>query len=217
MVESIERNVPQAEAAHESILNLLRRELTLANGLSAVRPFLVMVANKTKLENPLFRGLMGSAFAIDSLDGMAARRNGGSRLGGLIDIIADHAVEFLMYARLKKEGIVPAWVPVVVGVRDVITDTIRASHIIVDPTILDKDKGVLKIEDSNLSESIIGSNVSRTGYALLKAVVALTAPSNPKLAKNLAIAAAGLSIIRGIPVLFNRENKKLVDAFKKIK
>jgi hypothetical protein len=96
-----------------------------------------------------------------------------------------------MYARLRNDGIVPAWIPAVVGARDVITDTLRASHMIVDPTILDKDKGVLKIEDSKLSESIIGSNVSRTGYALLKAAVALTAPSHPKLARNLAIAAQG--------------------------
>lgn len=188
----------------------LRKELTVANALSIARPLLVMAANKLDLKNPLYRGLIGLAFLTDALDGPIARGSGKSPFGGLIDIVADHATEVLMYSRLKKEGIVPNWVPGVVTARVIATDIVRASHLIKADEVSTENNGVLKIEASPLSETIVASRVSRAISGASKVAVPMAAPDYPRLARSLAILAVAFNVVRGLPVLFNKRNKKLL-------
>ncbi|GEM_PF-6895334 len=193
----------------------LRRELTPANALSLSRPFLVAGANRVGLEKPgMYRAFMIAAQVTDIFDGIAARKYGPSPYGGLIDIVSDHATEAVLYRGLKQEGIVPSWVPVITAARHVTTDLLRAGHTIFDSAVLHERNGILQLNGSETAKKVVGSRVMRGGFGALKAVVPFVAPSHPRLARDLSVVAAGVSVARGIPVVFNRENITLMKHIK---
>lgn len=70
---------------------------------------------------PLALGLILVAGLSDGLDGFLAKRfNWQSRLGGLLDPLADKALLVSMFVALAMTGLVPAWLTAVVIIRDLV-------------------------------------------------------------------------------------------------
>jgi cardiolipin synthase (CMP-forming) len=66
-------------------------------------------------------GLFLAAGASDAVDGWLARRAGGaSRLGAVLDPVADKALLVTMYVTLAAVGELPSWVATLVVFRDVV-------------------------------------------------------------------------------------------------
>ncbi len=198
----------------KGLANHVGAEITAANVLSVSRPMLVAAANKAGLDSPWYPRLMVAAQVTDIFDGRVARKYGASPYGGLVDIIADHATEGLMYQHLRDEKITPSWVPTVTTTRHFITDSLRVAHTVFDSSVMHETNGVLQLNGSETAKKIVGSRVMRGGFGVLKAAVPFVAPSHPRLARDLSVLAAGVSVVRGIPVVFNRENIRLLQRVK---
>lgn len=73
-------------------------------------------------------GLMAAAFGLfvlagasDAVDGWLARRSGGaSRLGAILDPVADKALIVTMYVTLAAVGVLPGWLATLVVFRDLV-------------------------------------------------------------------------------------------------
>lgn len=193
------------------VIEAISKEFTLANGISAARPLLMVAANLAGLDNPLeYSGLVAAAFSTDALDGWAARKFGKSPKGDFVDILADGTTSGLMYIHLASASVIPQWVPVVTIGRDIATNIIRATHMILEKDLTERG-GVLGIGDQKL----VSSRLTRTGYGSLKAAVGLSAPFVPPVTEILSEVATAACLVRGVPVIFNKSNKELVSALKK--
>lgn len=195
------------ESKSSSNSGFLKKELNFANLLSASRPLLAALANSFGLENPfVYSGLMGVAYSTDALDGMAARKFGSGKWGGFVDIVADHATEAIMYSYLANQELIPRWIPPVVIGRALITDVIRFAHLLKKDS--DTKMDVLRL-GGRFTEKIVTSKTIRTSYALLKTAIPFSAALSPWLTEPLAIGGAVTSLVRGIPVIFYRNNLSL--------
>ncbi len=146
--------------------------------------------------------------ALDSLDGIVARKRGeSSLLGSVLDIAADRTVEFVMWVVFADLRAIPVVIPLIVLTRGVFVDAVRA----VAPA-----KGLKPFElmQSKIGRFLVGSPLLRTPFALAKAVafffLALMlaqqaggslSPSTYALAQGTAWLAFTLCLLRGIPVL----------------
>lgn len=66
-------------------------------------------------------GLFVAAGASDAIDGWLARRSGGaSRLGAMLDPVADKALLVTMYVTLAAVGVLPGWLATLVVFRDLV-------------------------------------------------------------------------------------------------
>lgn len=204
---------PTLPRAVNRAIEAISEEFTLANGISAARPLLMVAANLAGLDNPLeYSGLVAAAFSTDALDGWAARRFGKSPKGDFVDILADGTTSALMYVHLAGAGVIPQWVPVVTIGRDVATNIIRASHMILDKN-LTEEGGVLDIGEQPLN-ALATSRPIRVSYVSLKAAVGLSAPFAPPATEFLSEVATAVCLVRGVPVIFNKRNKELASAIK---
>lgn len=185
-------------------------ELNVANAFSVAKPLLVMAANKSGVESPLYKPLIAASFAADIFDGRIARKFGSSPQGGVVDVITGHATEALIYRHLSDEGIIPKWVPPVTLVRNVVTDIVRETHVITDSPEIQDSNSVLQLNESSIAKKIVASRAMRLGYGVLKASVALSADQNPDLSRNLSKVAVGVSMARGLPVVLNKGNYRML-------
>jgi phosphatidylglycerophosphate synthase len=105
----------------------------------------------------LFLGL-----ALDTVDGVVARRSGTtSLLGSVLDIAADRAYELVLWVSFAVLGMVPAVVPVIVIMRTALTDALRSVGIA---------EGIAPFAQHRtaLARFLVGSSWMRTGYSLAK-------------------------------------------------
>jgi cardiolipin synthase len=65
-------------------------------------------------------GLFVVAGASDAVDGWLARRTGGSRLGAMLDPVADKALLVTMYVTLAAVNALPSWLATLVVFRDTV-------------------------------------------------------------------------------------------------
>ena len=64
---------------------------------------------------------------FDGLDGFIARKfNESSKFGALLDILGDRIVENIYWITFCALGFVPAWIPIVVVTRGLLTDGVRS-------------------------------------------------------------------------------------------
>jgi len=147
--------------------------------------------------------------ALDSVDGIVARRLGQtSILGSVLDIAADRTVEFLLWVVFADLGLIPIVIPLVVLTRGVFVDAIRA----VAPARGLKPFDLMR---SRLGRFLVKSPWLRTPFALAKAVafflLALahglqtvgqaSATTMLLFAQGTAWGALALCLLRGVPVL----------------
>lgn len=155
----------------------------------------------------------------DWLDGFLARLfNQTSALGSVLDIAADRMLEAVMWIILADLNLISIWIPVVVIARGVLTDAIRGYAMKFGKSGFGKDS----MMRSRIGRFLTGSPLLRTPYAVVKAfafswllgTAALYKLTNiyplfsPATLDNMlivgqwaAIAATGLCILRGVPVI----------------
>ncbi|HEX5725202.1 MAG TPA: CDP-alcohol phosphatidyltransferase family protein [Longimicrobiaceae bacterium] len=158
------------------------------------------------------------AIWMDAADGWVARRFGEeSRLGAVIDILFDRVVEMIYWIVFAALGWLPVWVPLVVVVRGLLVDGVRALAFERGLTAF----GSTTMMKSPLGRLLVSSRFSRSLYGVSKALafslmILAYAAGLPAGVQEVLLAAAlvavyfsvFLCVARGIPVL--AEAKRLV-------
>jgi cardiolipin synthase len=97
--------------------------LSLPNLITLIRLCAVPLAFWLVVDRALASafGLFVAAGASDAVDGWLARRNGGgTRLGAVLDPVADKALLVTMYVTLAAVGELPGWIATLVVFRDLV-------------------------------------------------------------------------------------------------
>jgi CDP-diacylglycerol---glycerol-3-phosphate 3-phosphatidyltransferase len=146
----------------------LDREQNLANLVTLLRfPLMIVLVVLLNLGQPGV-SLACVPFLIviilmDTLDGSLARRRGEtSLLGSAFDIAADRTLELILWVVFAKLGLISVWVPIIVIIRGVTVDAVRAVGI---------SQGIPPFNQlaNPLSRFLVGSKVMRTLYSISKA------------------------------------------------
>lgn len=157
--------------------------------------------------------------ALDTVDGVVARRRGETSLmGSILDIAADRTYELVLWVSFAGLGMLPIGIPLIVIIRTTFTDAIRTIGV-------GQGEAPFQQQRSRLTRFLVTAPVMRSGYSATKilAFCGLTlayglsgypagspaaAAAGPIHQASLwmAWAAAGLCVLRGMPVI--------VDAFK---
>jgi len=129
--------------------------LNLPNALTVLRIFLVpvlVVLLLTRAQHGLFAGavVFGIAVATDYLDGyLARRRNEVTRLGMLLDPIADKLLTAAAFLSLVEMGRVPAWMVMIILGRELAVTGLRnvaaGRGIVIPASALGKGKMVSQV------------------------------------------------------------------------
>jgi CDP-diacylglycerol--glycerol-3-phosphate 3-phosphatidyltransferase len=149
--------------------------------------------------------------AMDALDGIAARRLGlASKLGAVLDITADRIVEHVFWITFAVAHQVALWVPLVVVTRSFLVDAVRGLALVQGRTAF----GLETMARSPLTRFLTSSRAMRNLYGAAKVVAfvllgllvvaeRLGAESGAleAAAGTAVLAAVGLSLARGVPVL----------------
>jgi CDP-diacylglycerol---glycerol-3-phosphate 3-phosphatidyltransferase len=147
---------------------------------------------------------------LDGVDGYVARKlNESSKLGAVVDILCDRAVEQAYWITFLGLGWVPFWVPLVVILRGVFVDGIRSIALEEGFTAF----GNTTMMQSPLGILLVSSRFSRWTYAACKAIafsliiLAHFPGELPGKALIMQIAytsvwiTVGFCVVRGLPVL----------------
>jgi CDP-diacylglycerol--glycerol-3-phosphate 3-phosphatidyltransferase len=198
--------------------------LSLPNLVTMVRAALIFGVVLAAYGDNWWTSAVAGALALliiagDWLDGHLARRlDQSSALGSVLDIAADRMLETVLWIVLADLDVIPVWIPIVVISRGILTDTIRGYALRFGRSGF----GEHSLHTSRLGRFITGSQLMRSGYAILKAFcfgwlfLALAARELaphvtfiPERALTLAfpigewaaVLAAVICLIRGVPVV----------------
>jgi CDP-diacylglycerol---glycerol-3-phosphate 3-phosphatidyltransferase len=190
--------------------------MSLANLITPARlPRLLMVGALLFVPSCAVRlaglGLLVILFLLDWCDGYVARRRAeATELGAVMDIALDRSVENILWIPFMYLGLVPLWVPIVFLLRSFVVDGIRG-------VALARGHSGFGMMHSALGRFLVASRFMRSLNGLAKSVTfgllyltwapALKDPNmlitlHP-LNQGLILFAAGLCIIRGIPVILD--------------
>jgi CDP-diacylglycerol--glycerol-3-phosphate 3-phosphatidyltransferase len=192
----------------------------MANAITLIRSmlaFVVVAMLHTQTRNVYLAAaaLTVAVFWMDALDGYVARKLGeDSKLGAVVDIIADRIVEMTYWIIFAVFGWVPVWVTLVIAARGFLVDGLRSIAL---------ERGMTAFGSSSMNRSKLGvllvsSRLSRGTYGVAKAaacalvILALTPglvpASVPGLGAALVTAAwlaialsVVLCLVRAIPVV----------------
>ncbi len=180
-------------------------------------PLLWAVAGLLYLPGPwpaLFAlGLLPVLFLMDWFDGYWARtKNQVTDLGSVLDIAIDRVVENVLWIVFAHQHRVPVWIPVLFITRSFVVDGLRGYA-------LAKGYSAFGMMSSTLGRFLVAGRLMRGLYGLakglafggvvLEAVLVGLVPSPPilglvsPLTDFLVYLAAGLCVIRGLPVLWD--------------
>lgn len=144
----------------------------------------------------------------DGLDGYFARKLGQcTKLGALLDIASDRAVELMYWTAFAILAWIPPWLPFLFLLRGIFVDAIRAQAAEQGFSAF----GERTMMQTGLGKFLVASNFSRFTYAVCKAlafclvilgqVSSLKNTSLPQIALALVYVSAAFCIVRGLPVL----------------
>ena len=103
---------------------------------------------------------------FDGLDGFVARLlKESSRFGAMLDILGDRIVENVYWIAFCALGFVPAWIPIVVVTRGLLTDGVRSLAFEKGYTAF----GTTTMQQNPIAKFIVASNTVRFSYAVFKA------------------------------------------------
>jgi CDP-diacylglycerol--glycerol-3-phosphate 3-phosphatidyltransferase len=152
---------------------------------------------------------------LDTVDGIVARaRKEESRLGSVLDIMADRSVEMVLWVVYAHLDLVPLAIPVIFIIRGTVVDSLRAVGV-------SEGKTPFGSTTHPIGRFLVGSSVMRTSYGVTKTLaftlLALTsslmayaalgqvpnqlAENCHALALVLAWIATVFCIVRGVPVI----------------
>ena len=157
--------------------------------------------------------------ALDTVDGVVARRRGETSLmGSILDIAADRTYELVLWVSFAGLGLLPIGIPLIVIIRTTLTDAIRTIGV-------GKGEAPFQQQRSRVTRFLVTAPVMRSGYSATKilAFCGLTlayglsgyppgssaeAAASPihQVSLWIAWAAAVFCVLRGLPVI--------ADAFK---
>jgi CDP-diacylglycerol---glycerol-3-phosphate 3-phosphatidyltransferase len=195
---------------------LERHSHRIPNLVIATRVALAFVAAGLLFTGPAAAAAVGVALvvvviAMDALDGIAARRLGvASKLGGILDITADRIVEHVFWITFAVAHQVALWVPLVVVTRSFLVDAARGLAHAQGRTAFGNET----MARSRLARFLTSSRTMRNAYGGAKVaafvllgllVVAERRGEQWSALDSTAgasvLAAVGLCLLRGIPVL----------------
>lgn len=137
-------------------------------------------------------------FALDGVDGyIARRRNETSKLGEVLDTVADRIIENTFWIYFTATGHLPLWMPIVVMARGFITDALQR---------------FFGYPESGWTHALTRSRISRALSGITK-MLAFTSLASASLLKTpaleqgsliLAAIAVGFCLLRGLPFFFIR-------------
>ena len=141
----------------------------MANIITVLRfPLLVLILLLIYSSSPVI--LLATVFLLivlivmDSVDGLIARaRQEVSLLGSVLDIMADRAVELVMWVVYANLGLIPVAIPVIYILRGTVVDSLRSMHV---STGTAPFKGMR----TGLGKWLVGSPWMRTSYAVSKLI-----------------------------------------------
>ena len=138
-------------------------------------------------------------FILDALDGYIARkRDETSKLGEVLDTVADRIVENTFWIYFTAIGLIPVWMPIVVMARGFITDSLQQ---------------FFGYPQSGWTYALTRSRISRALSGITKmlaftSLASATVFKNPLLEQGslmLATVVLGFCLLRGIPFFFIRK------------
>lgn len=160
---------------------------TMANVVTFLRICAVPVAVWLVLRGQFLAAfwLFAAAGASDALDGWLARRHGPTRLGAMLDPIADKALLVSMFATLAIVHVLPDWLAILVIFRDVVIVggvlalTVLGHQVAIRPIAISKLNTVVQIVmvGASLLMQGVGLDWPMVGEALLWTTVASTLAS----------------------------------------
>ncbi len=104
---------------------------------------------------------------MDGLDGYVARKfNESSRFGAVLDILGDRIVENIYWITFCALNFIPAWIPIVVVTRGILTDGVRSLAFEKGYTAF----GSTTMMQGKIAKFIVASNFCRFTYAVCKAM-----------------------------------------------
>jgi phosphatidylglycerophosphate synthase len=153
-------------------------------------------------------GLTAFIIYADALDGYLARKlKITSKLGGILDIAGDRAVELCYWVAYSALNWIPVWVALVFIVRGTFVDAIRSALSEKGYTAF----GANTMMQSGIGKFIVASNFMRFTYAIVKAVafcLVIAAHTTTGATYNIepialgfVYAATAFCVVRGLPVL----------------
>jgi CDP-diacylglycerol--glycerol-3-phosphate 3-phosphatidyltransferase len=107
---------------------------------------------------------LGLLILLDSIDGIVARsRREESLLGSVLDIMADRAVELVLWIVFADLLLVPVAIPIIYVLRSTVVDSLRSVHV-------STGQAPFKAMRTGLGKWLVGSPFMRTSYALSKLI-----------------------------------------------
>lgn len=101
---------------------------------------------------------------MDSIDGIIARRrNEVSLLGSVLDIMADRAVELVLWVVFAHVRLVPLAVPIIYIIRGTIVDSLRSVHV-------RSGQAPFQAMQTRLGKWLVGSLTMRSSYGAAKMI-----------------------------------------------
>ncbi|MCJ7514309.1 MAG: CDP-alcohol phosphatidyltransferase family protein [Anaerolineales bacterium] len=152
--------------------------------------------------------------ALDTLDGVIARKRGeASLMGSILDIAADRTYELVLWVSFAGLGLLPIAIPLIVIIRTTLTDAIRTIGV-------GKGEAPFQQQRSRLSRFLVTAPIMRSGYSGTKILAfcgltlahglsgyppgsAASAAAGPVLTGSIWMAwvAAAICVLRGLPVI----------------
>ena len=145
----------------------------MANAITLARiPLLIVVVLLLFLGSPLVRaitaGLVGILIAMDSLDGIVARRRKEvGMLGSKLDIAVDRIVEQVMWIVYAQLGLISAAIPIIFIIRGGLVDTVRSFSLVWGETSF----GMMR---TKWGRRLVASGPMRTIYGVAKVIAFCT-------------------------------------------
>ncbi|OGO04065.1 MAG: hypothetical protein A2Y73_08655 [Chloroflexi bacterium RBG_13_56_8] len=141
----------------------------MANLITVLRfPLLILVVILLNTSSSLLRlitvFLVILLIAMDSLDGIIARwRKETSLMGSVLDIMADRAVELLLWISFAHLRLIPVAIPIIYVLRGTVVDSLRSLHV-------SAGTAPFKAMRTNWGKFLVTTPLMRTGYALSKLI-----------------------------------------------
>lgn len=141
----------------------------MANLITISRfPLLIVVVLLLYSVSPVARlatvVLLALLIGMDTLDGIVARaRNEVSLLGSVLDIMADRAVELVLWICFADLGLIPVAIPIIYVLRGTVVDSLRSVYV-------GAGQAPFRAMRTRLGRWLVGSHLMRSCYGVSKLV-----------------------------------------------